>query len=209
MPKQRTYWDTFESLYQMGSQKHRDYMLDLLAEKGVESLLDVGCGTGPIYQLIVERHQPLIYKGVDYSWAMIDIAKKEFPEANFEVQDARHLKEEENSWDCVLLMHALDHLDDYQSAINEAASVAKKYVCIILWRPFVTEGTNISSRNMYGKKENEEPWEDTHLQEYSKQVLEESFKRAGLSIDQIAEGETINGDYSHYNFLYWLKKNEN
>ena len=208
MDKPRTYWDTFTSLYQMGSQKHRVYLLNLLDQKGVESILDVGCGTGPIYQLITlpsTRKRTFKYKGVDYSPAMIEVAKKEFPLGNFEVQDARSLTEAALSWDCVLLMHCLDHLDDYQSAIKEAARVAKKYVCIVLWRSFVDEGTRLNDRNMYGKKEGEEPWEDTHLQEYSRQVLEEEFNKNGLTVGHTAEGETLN-EPERYNFLYLLSK---
>ena len=206
MAEERTYWETFHSPYQMGPQKHRIYMLDLLQSKGIESLLDVGCGTAPIYELIINTPYGFEYKGVDYSWSMIEVAKKEFPEGNFEVQDARSLNEAAQSWDCVLLMHALDHLDDYQAAIREAARVAKRYVCIILWRSFVNEGTRLNPRNMYGKKEGEEPWEDTYLHEYSREVLEEEFKKSSLSIEHIAEGEAINSDSSHYNFLYLLCK---
>ena len=132
--EQKTYWDTFEGSYQHGAQKHRIYALNLFREKGVESILDVGMGTGPIYQLIENNKElwDFKYKGTDYSPVMVAIAKENFPEGWFEVEDARHLKEPDNSWDCVLLMHCLDHLDDYQSAIREATRVAKKYVCIIL-----------------------------------------------------------------------------
>jgi len=217
MKSPRTYWDTFETPYQMGKQKHREYMLDLLKDKGVKSLFDDGCGTGPIYQLIkdttettndgvVFKRWEFIYKGTDYSPAMIEIATGQFPEATFEVQDARKLSEESGTWDCVLLMHSLDHLDDYKAAIKEAARVSKKYVCIILWRSFTQEGTNLNPKNRMGKEEGEPDWEDTYLHEYSKEALDEAFKEAGLVIEEIAEGEKLNSDSSHYNFLYLLKK---
>ena len=205
-----TYWDTFgPELYQMGPQKHRLYMLDLLQEKGVKSLLDVGCGTAPIFELLwnggAEWRSIKDYKGVDYSWRMIETCKEQFPSGNFEVQDMRKLKEPDNSWDCVLLMHSLDHTNNYQAAIKEAARVAKRYVCIILWRSFVEEGTNLNNRNMYGKKEGEEPWEDTYLQEYSKKALEDEFEKNGLVIEETAEGEKLNEE-NKYNFLFMLKK---
>src|SRR3990167_8325099 len=149
----RTYWDSFEGSYQMGEQKHRLYMLDLLRLKGVETLLDVGMGTAPIFDLIVNS--------------------------------------------------------------KEETRVARKYVCIILWRGFVNEGTNLNSRNEMGLTDEngkllpgKEPWEDTFLQEYSREVLEEEFKKNNLTIDHIAEGEEINSDTSKYNFLYLLRKGE-
>lgn len=210
MKKPRTYWDTFDTSYQMGEQKHRAYMLDLLKEKGVMSLLDVGMGTAPIFDLIVNNPEHRWdnikqYKGTDYSYAMVDVAKEMFPYGHFEVQDARSLKEAPNSWDCVLLMHSLDHLDDYQAAIAEAARVAKKYVCIILWRGFVNEGTNLNPRNMYGKEEGEEPWEDTYLQEYSREALDEEFKKNNLQVELEVNGDEINSDQSKYNWLVLLK----
>lgn len=206
-----TFWDSFEGAYQMGEQKHRAYMLDLLKEKGVETLLDIGMGTAPIYDLIVNNPDGRWdnikkYKGTDYSYAMVDVAKEMFPHGNFEVQDARSLKEQDNSWDCVLLMHALDHLDDYQSAIREAARVANKYVCIILWRGFVGEGTNLNPRNMYGKEEGEEPWQDTFLQEYSRDVLQAEFDKNKLTVELEVQGEEINSDQSKYNWLVLLRK---
>ena len=207
MQKPKNFWDSFEGRYQMGEQKHRMYLLNLLKDKGVKTLLDDGCGTAPIYE-IIKDHPDLgfEYKGTDYSEGMIEICKREFPEGNFEVQDARKLTEKDNSWDCVLLMHALDHLDDYQSAISEAARVASKYVCIVLWRGFIAEGTNLNDRNMMNKNEGEEPWEDTHLQEYSRDTLQTEFKKNKLKVVHTATGETINSDASKYNFLFLLKK---
>lgn len=207
MPKARTFWDTFQGLYQHGPQKHRLYLLELLEKKAVESILDVGCGTGPIWELIRDLGYNFEYKGIDYSWAMIDVAKKHFPETQWEVQDARALFEPDSSWDCVLLLHCLDHLDDYKAAIAEAARVTRKYVCIVLWRSFVDEGTRLNDRNMYGKAEDEEPWEDTYLQEYSKEALEKEFAKNSLKIEEIAEGEKIN-DPGKWNFLYLLRKEE-
>jgi len=144
----KTYWDTFETPYQMGPQKHRLYLMGKMKELGIESFLDVGCGTGPLYEL--NKDYGLKYKGTDYSPAMIEIAKESFPEGDWEVQDARKLTEKDNSWDAVVLMHALDHLDDYQAAIFEAARVTSKYVIIILWRSFVAEGVNLNDRNTMG-----------------------------------------------------------
>ncbi len=215
-----SYWESkdFESPYQMGAQKHRVYMLDLLKEKGIYSLLDVGCGTGPIYELIKTTTEPTTdditlfkkwnfkYKGTDYSRTMIETCRNLFPEGDWAVEDARKLSEESSSWDCVLLMHSLDHLDDYQAAISEAARVAKKYVCIILWRGFVGEGTHLNDRNSMGKEPGEEPWKDTYLQEYSRKSLEDEFKKNNLVIEEEADGEKLNGDYSHYNWLVLLKK---
>lgn len=217
MKKLKNYWDYLSSdgkTYQMGAQSHRVYLLNLLEDKGVFNILDVGCGTGPIYQLIRDmnnenpRKWDFRYKGTDYSEGMIEVCKKEFPEAMWEVQDARHLTEKDNSWDCVLLLHCLDHLDDYEAAIKEAARVARDYVLIVLWRGInYGEGAqnNLNDRNMYGKEEGEDPWEETYLQDYAWKPLEEAFKKAGLEVELKEDGSEVNKE-GRYNTVILLKK---
>jgi SAM-dependent methyltransferase len=217
MKKLRTYWDYLTQdgqTYQMGAQSHRVYLLDLLAEKKVQSILDVGCGTGPIYQLITQGPANpgwnFKYKGTDYSDGMIEVCKKEFPKGDFEVQDARHLLEVSDSWECVLLMHCLDHLDDYEAAIQEAARVSSKYVLIVLWRGInYGEGAvnNLNNRSRYGKEEGEPDWEDTHLQDYAWAPLKVAFDKSGLTVVLKEEGEEVNKE-GKYNTVLLLEKDD-
>ena len=211
----KTYWDheDFAVSYQMGSQKHRVYILNKLAELEVHTLLDVGCGTGPIYEMLIDQDDTyapwdniIAYKGIDYSWRMIETCKRLFFSGEFKVGDARAIKEEDSSWDCVLLMHCLDHLDDYEAAIKEAVRVSKKYIVICLWRPLSPNPTNnLNNRNMYGKAENEEPWEDTHLQDYSKEVLIKEFDKHSLIEVDFCDNEAVN-DPGKYNTVWIFKK---
>jgi ubiquinone/menaquinone biosynthesis C-methylase UbiE len=208
----KSYWDYLVEdgrTYQMGKQIHRIYLLRLLKKLGVKSFLDVGCGTGPLYEILMDsnlrEYLPITeYKGVDYSEGMIKVCEAKFPEGDFEVQDARMLKEDNQSWDAVTLMHCLDHLDDYEAAIKEAARVARKYVVIILWRPLTTSGeNNLNNKNNYGREEGE--WEDTHLQEYSRERLLNAFSDAGLALELQYNGLDINSGNTS-NTLFLLKK---
>lgn len=206
MDNPRVYWDIVDVPYQMGVQKHRLYVLDLLKSKKVKSILDVGCGTGPIYDLIVKNKYKFEYKGVDYSPNFITWAGREFGDM-FELADARQLNEANGSYDCVLLMHSLDHVKEWQKVLAEAERVSRKYVCVVLWRMFRTDGdVQINDRNTMGKAEGEDPWEDTYLLQFAPEPLEEEFKRLGLKIEETAEGEQLNSDQSRYNFMYLLRK---
>lgn len=223
----KTYWDYIVKngeRYQMGGQSHRVFLLDLLAGsepvingrassriEPARSLLDVGCGTGPIYELLKFDKQKQDskwnviekYKGTDYAEGMIAVCKKEFPEGDFEVQDARKMTELDKSWDAVLLMHILDHVDDYQAVLKEAARVAKKYVLLVLWRPLTTNGqNNLNSLNTYDRQEGQ--WEDTHLQEFSPEKLQEAFENAGLTPVFFTNGSEINQE-GRSNSLYLLE----
>lgn len=204
MKNPHNYWDTFDTPYQMGDTKHRIYALDYMKSLGVKSILDVGCGTGPIYDIIKRHNYKFQYKGTDFAEGMIEVCKREFPEGNWEVEDMRHLTEKDNSWDCVLLMHALDHTDDYVTAIKEATRVSNKYVCIILWRAFTDKGTNLSANPNYCKPEGN--WDEpTFLQEYSYQVLEDEFAKNKLKIIHTPDRDLVNAGRGD-NFIFFLEK---
>jgi len=99
-----------------------------------ESLLDVGCATGGTYDHIRhETDKKIKYKGVDYASKFIQHRKRLRPEAEWEVQDARYLKEKDNSWDVVLHFGAMDNTTGIKRAIREAKRVAKRLVIIIFW----------------------------------------------------------------------------
>lgn len=202
MNKPRTYWDTFNGAYQMGRMTHRMFLLNKFIELGDKRFLDVGCGTGPLYEIIKDDNLGLEYKGVDYSYAMIDVCRNLFPEGNFEVGDARDLQEEDNHWDAVVLMHSLDHLDDYQSAIKEACRVAKNHVFLILWRSLLEKGTHLNSINTMGR---DDPWEDTHLQEYSREVLVDEFSKNGFKVLEEVADDRVNEPGRH-NYLFIFGK---
>lgn len=212
MDNPKNYWDIVTVPYQMGPQKHRLYILDLLKKFGVKSLLDVGCGTGPIFEIITsdETWDNLTkYKGVDYSENFINWAQENFGKKYFDLQDARDLKEADASYDCVLLMHSLDHVKQYEEVISEAARVSKKYICIIVWQTIRPGGgVVVNDRNMISKNPEDDPWEDTYLVQYSKEALGEEFKKNNLKVVLEVSGDELNSEQCKYNYLFFLEKHE-
>jgi len=65
-------------------------LVELLAPKAGERILDLGCGTGALTAEIVARGAEVL--GVDRSEEMIAQARKKFPALRFEVMDARQLR---------------------------------------------------------------------------------------------------------------------
>ncbi|KKI91977.1 methyltransferase type 11 [Bacillus sp. SA1-12] len=69
--------------------KYGEGLLDLLAPKPGEKILDLGCGTGDLAKKIVGYGSEVV--GVDKSQNMIAQAKGKYPEIRFEIKDATNL----------------------------------------------------------------------------------------------------------------------
>jgi ubiquinone/menaquinone biosynthesis C-methylase UbiE len=98
--------------------------------------LDIGCGSGTTIDALTAINKPVIYKGVDFIKKHIDWLKENYVGYQFEVQDARHLKEEDKSWDVVWSRHVVDHLNDFEGPMEEQCRVAKKKVLCVLFNQF-------------------------------------------------------------------------
>lgn len=199
MKSKLTYWQEHgkNGSYQMGDNPIRSYLIELMKKKGVENLLDIGCGSGPMYELIKEKYPELKYTGSDYSDTFIDHCSKVFPEATWAVDDMRKLKNfKADGFDCLLYLHSLDHVGaDWCDAIDEAWRVSNKYVIIVLWRPFAENGINMSSHADYS---------DSHLVDFHKGSLDSYIENVGFK--KLMGKEMFHG--KQYNYIYLLRKNE-
>ena len=95
--------------------------------KGVpyETLLDVGCGTGFLIDLMAKR-KPAKYCGVDLSDEMIRVAKgKAIPGAEFVVGSAEKLPYPDETFDIVTCSQSFHHYPYPEKAMREALRVLK------------------------------------------------------------------------------------
>jgi trans-aconitate methyltransferase len=65
-------------------------VVDLLAPKAGERILDLGCGTGPLTSKIAEARASVL--GVDASPAMVAQARQSYPSLQFEVMNATSMR---------------------------------------------------------------------------------------------------------------------
>lgn len=82
------------------------------------SVLEVACGTGHLYNIL--KHRVTQYKGIDSSKEMIRVARKYNPSGTFIVGDAYDLSKE-GVYDTVIAMSLLIHIerDDLSHIIEE------------------------------------------------------------------------------------------
>jgi len=73
--------------------QYGEALLELLAPKAGEQILDLGCGTGQLTEKIAQTGA--FVQGIDSSLSMISAAKDNYPHINFSVADARNFQVEE------------------------------------------------------------------------------------------------------------------
>src|SRR5690349_14200220 len=88
--KEQTTWDP--NLYDQKHSfvwKYGEDLLELLAPRAGERILDLGCGTGHLTAKIAESGATVV--GIDRSPEMVAEASRLFPDISFRVADARTL----------------------------------------------------------------------------------------------------------------------
>ena len=105
-------------------------LLDLIASKKVDSILDVGCGEGFTLNRLKEHGIGKRLEGVEYLKDAIELGKKTYPYIKIKQGDIYKLPYEDNSFDLVLCTEVLEHLDDPQKALKELIRVSNKYLVV-------------------------------------------------------------------------------
>ena len=96
--------------------KYGDHLLDLLAPKAGEKVLDLGCGTGDLAKKLFDAQVNVV--GVDNSVNMVAQAKKKYPAITFEVRDATEL-DFHNEFDAVFSNATLHWVQSPKQVLTE------------------------------------------------------------------------------------------
>jgi cyclopropane fatty-acyl-phospholipid synthase-like methyltransferase len=92
---------------QFENTKYLEKLNSLLAPSS--KILDIGCGPGlPVDKYFVEHGHSV--KGIDISEKMIELAKKNVAEAEYEIEDMSTLKKREYKVDAVISFYAIFHI---------------------------------------------------------------------------------------------------
>lgn len=110
------------------NQRTRFEVLLNVADLSGKSVLDVGCGVGGLYRMLLEKKIPANYTGIDVVPDYIDLARIKFPQGHFECKD---IFDTDETSDYVLSSGALtfkvaDNDAYYMEMIRKMWSIAKK-----------------------------------------------------------------------------------
>lgn len=97
-------------------------MVELLAPRAGERVVDLGCGTGQLTAKIAESGASVV--GIDSSPAMIGQARQNFPKLTFQLVDAREFRVDEPV-DAVFSNAALHWIPDAGAVVSRVADALK------------------------------------------------------------------------------------
>jgi SAM-dependent methyltransferase len=123
-------WEYSGALYQKHLELYLDAMYLLLERTSVCSVLDAGCGEGVVYRAMRTRGFDGEWTGVDLSADAIDYAKRESPEAEWQVSSVADLPFPESSFDLVLSSQVLEHLAEPEQALRELARCSQQWLVL-------------------------------------------------------------------------------
>lgn len=103
------------------AQRIVDYLVELLPSEG--KVLDVGCGTGKISRMLVERNPKLSIEG-------IDILPQPHAEIQVKVFNGTRIPFEDKTFDAIVFVDVFHHTNKHIQLLNEAFRVSRGPVII-------------------------------------------------------------------------------
>ncbi len=105
-------------------------LINLIASKSVDSILDVGCGEGFTLNRLKGKGIGKRLEGIEHSIDAIELGKKIYPDIKITQGSIYDLPYQDNSFDLVLCTEVLEHLEDPKKGLEELIRVSKKYLVI-------------------------------------------------------------------------------
>ena len=111
----------------------RAFVASLIREG--ESVLDVGCGAGVSYEVLMSAGPASGYVGVDSSEPSIEIARELYPTGDFRVGNGTALTTQfaAESFDVVIVRHVLEHLPGFELAMDQATAVSRRLAVFVFY----------------------------------------------------------------------------
>lgn len=153
-------------------------------------ILDVGCAIGDYPKYLTEKcNNQFDVIGIDSSKNMIEVAKKNAPEANFEVMDIRQLEFEEETFDAIICFATLIHVND-----NDCIKILDRFDKIL------RKDGLIAINVMEWLKDEKEIFEDepfnpkykTYFNRYKKEFFTEYFNNKSYTILEFFDNPLFN-----------------
>lgn len=170
-------------IYEMCKDDYPPILVELEKEP-FDSLLDVGCGTGPMIELLVSKYPEKHYTGADITPKMIEVANaKHLRNTIFQVADSENLSYEENSFDAVICANSFHHYPNPQKFFDGVHKVLKPGGRLILrdytsfnWLVWLMNHIEMPLANLIGHGD---------VRAYTRDEVRAMCSKVGLNVEKL------------------------
>ena len=152
-------------------------------------IIEVGCASGyysEALSLLLARQ--IRYVGIDFSPAMVSLARAKYAEAEFVAGDACHLPLRNECCDILLNGTAIMHIADYREAISESVRTSREW-CIFHTVPLVARReTTLMHKLAYGQRVVEVVFNQTEFESMLSEsglVIHRTFESIPYDVSEI------------------------
>ena len=117
-------------------------------------VVDIGCGTGYLLNMLRESASWGTYIGVDFSEVAIRHGKERYPTLDLRCEDGTKTSISNESVDFLISYGSYEHFKNYQDGVDEAARILKRNGIFLMMLP--TLGIDRTDRNDEGWYEERE-----------------------------------------------------
>jgi len=119
----------------------KEDLCKMIMELDLKSVLDIGCGTGIMKEILDTNNYPAdhVYVGTEITPQFIEACRsKSIPTLSVDLRNMKIFKDEE--FDCVLCLDVLNHqVEDPHILLEEILRVTKKLAVVSFFREFRTD----------------------------------------------------------------------
>lgn len=171
-------------------QKEIDVLVENLENRS--KILDVGTAIGDYPKYLTEScNKDFEVIGVDSSENMINVAMKKAPKANFQVMDMRSLDFSDNSFNAIICLATLIHVDD-----DTAIKILEKFDSMLKANGLIIINVmeHINGNKEIYEKEPFNPKYNTYFNRYTKTFFTDWFKEKDYEIIDIIDNPIFNSE---------------